>query len=127
LRAFREISRQELSTPRRQGERRKRNSDLGLLCLDQEGRATKMSVRIPRWTSAEESRELAMTSTFKKIEVVGTSSESIEAAIHGAITAAGKEEKNLRWFEVAELRGRISKDGKIDQYQVTVRIGVDFE
>jgi flavin-binding protein dodecin len=68
-----------------------------------------------------------MASTFKKIEVVGTSSESLEAAIANAITTAGKTEKALRWFEVVEQRGRISKEGKIDQFQVTVRIGVDFD
>jgi hypothetical protein len=65
--------------------------------------------------------------TFKKFELVGTSSESISAAISNAIAQASGTVKGMRWFEVAELRGRISKEGKVDQYQVTVRVGADLQ
>ena len=61
--------------------------------------------------------------TFKKVELVGTSSESVSAAINNAITKAGDSIGDMKWFEVVELRGRISK-GKVDQYQVTIRVGV---
>ena len=61
--------------------------------------------------------------TFKKVELVGTSSESVSAAINNAITKAGDSIGDMKWFEVVEVRGRISK-GKVDQYQVTVRVGV---
>jgi len=61
--------------------------------------------------------------TFKKVELVGTSSESVSAAINNAITKVGDSIGDMKWFEVVELRGRISK-GKVDQYQVTIRVGV---
>jgi flavin-binding protein dodecin len=34
--------------------------------------------------------------------------------------------KNTSWFEVAEMRGAI-KDGKVSEFQVTVRIGFKIE
>ena len=61
--------------------------------------------------------------TYKKVELVGTSSESVSAAINNAITKAGDSLGDMKWFEVVELRGRISQ-GKVDQYQVTIRVGV---
>lgn len=60
--------------------------------------------------------------TYKKIEVVGTSPSSIEEAVGNAVAKANDSVKNLRWFEVVETRGRI-KGGKVDQYQVTLKIG----
>lgn len=65
-------------------------------------------------------------SVYKKIEVVGTSSESIEDAIRGAIAKASKTVHDMRWYEVIESRGAI-KDGKVDQFQVTLRIGFKLE
>ncbi|MCD6046389.1 MAG: dodecin flavoprotein [Gammaproteobacteria bacterium] len=55
-------------------------------------------------------------------EVVGTSKESIEAAIQGAVTDAYKKIKHIRWFEVVETRGHV-KDGKIQYFQVTIKLG----
>ena len=65
-------------------------------------------------------------SIYKKIEVVGTSSESLSDAVANAVTKASTTIRNMAWFEVIEQRGRIS-DGKIDQYQVTVKIGFRLE
>ena len=65
-------------------------------------------------------------SVYKKIEIVGTSRASIEEAIESAIARASSTVKNLRWFEVAETRGRIEKDGSVE-YQVTVKIGFALE
>jgi len=63
---------------------------------------------------------------YKKIEIVGSSSKSIEDAIENAVTRAGQSVKNLRWFEVAETRGHI-EDGKVKHYQVTLKIGFTLE
>jgi flavin-binding protein dodecin len=63
---------------------------------------------------------------YKKIEIVGSSSKSIEDAIENAVTRAGQSVKNLRWFEVAETRGHI-EDGKVKHYQVTLKIGFRLE
>jgi flavin-binding protein dodecin len=61
-------------------------------------------------------------STYKKIEIVGTSSKSFSDAASNAVEKAAKTLHNLDWYEVVEQRGRI-KDGKITQYQVTIKIG----
>ena len=59
---------------------------------------------------------------YKKIEVVGTSATSSDDAIRNAIAKAGQSVKELRWFEVAEIRGDI-KDGRVAHFQATVKIG----
>jgi len=63
---------------------------------------------------------------YKKIEIVGSSTESIEDAINKAVTRAGQSLRNLRWFEVVETRGHI-EDGKVAHYQVTLQIGFTLE
>ena len=63
---------------------------------------------------------------FKKIELVGTSNESFSDAAAAAIARAAQTIKHMSWFEVTEQRGSIS-DGKIAEYQVTVRIGFRVE
>jgi len=59
---------------------------------------------------------------YKKIEVVGTSSESFAKAAAAAVKKAGESVHGMRWFEVAELRGRVD-NGQVVEYQTTVRIG----
>ncbi len=63
---------------------------------------------------------------YKKTELTGSSSTSIEDAVKGAITRASKTIRNMRWFEVEEIRGSIEK-GKIDHWQVTLKIGFVLE
>lgn len=60
--------------------------------------------------------------TYKKIELVGSSHLSIEAAVQIAMTKAAHDEKNLRWLEVLETRGHI-EDGKVAHWQVRVTLG----
>jgi len=68
-------------------------------------------------------KEVFMTEhVYKKIEIVGSSKESIEAAIRNAIAKAGETVQNMRWFEVVDTRGYI-EDGKLAYYQVTLKIG----
>lgn len=63
---------------------------------------------------------------YKKVELVGSSSNSIEEAIENAIEMAGKSLKNLDWFEVVGTRGHIS-DGKVSHYQVELKVGFRVE
>jgi flavin-binding protein dodecin len=63
---------------------------------------------------------------FKKIEMVGTSPNSFAEATANAVAKAGETTKGMSWFEVVELRGAIA-EGKVRQYQVTVRIGCKQE
>ena len=55
-------------------------------------------------------------------EVVGSSSESIDDAIKGAISRASKTLHNLDWFEVLEIRGRIDDEARC-HFQVRVKVG----
>lgn len=64
--------------------------------------------------------------TYKKIELVGSSTKSIEEAVQNAVAQAAREEKNLRWLEVVETRAHL-EGGKIAHWQVTVKIGVTVE
>jgi len=59
---------------------------------------------------------------YKMIDVVGTSSTTLEDAIRNAVTKSSKTVRNMSWFEVVETRGRID-GGDVAQWQVTVRIG----
>ena len=65
-------------------------------------------------------------SVYKKIELVGTSTESFSAAAANAIAKASQSLRGMSWFEVTEQRGSI-EDGKIKQYQVTLRVGFRVE
>jgi flavin-binding protein dodecin len=67
-----------------------------------------------------------MASTYKKIEVVGTSPVSFAEAVKGAVAEAARSVRHMGWFEVVEQRGAI-KDGKVSEFQVTVRIGFKLE
>jgi flavin-binding protein dodecin len=60
--------------------------------------------------------------TYKKIEIVGSSTQSIDDAIRNALKQASKTTKNLEWFEVTETRGHIV-DGDVGHFQVTLKIG----
>ena len=64
--------------------------------------------------------------TYKKLEIVGTSPNSIEEAIQNAIKETANNVNNLDWFEVTETRGHII-NSKIAHYQVTVKIGFRIE
>jgi len=64
--------------------------------------------------------------TYKLIELTGTSANSVEDAIQCAITEAAKSVRNMSWFEITETRGAI-RDGKVAEYQVTLKIGFRIE
>lgn len=63
---------------------------------------------------------------YKKLELVGSSPHGVEEAVKNAIGRAGKTLRNLRWFEVTEMRGHI-EDGKIAHWQVTVKVGFTLD
>ena len=65
-------------------------------------------------------------STYKKIEIVGTSETSVSDAIESAVSRAAETIHDLRWFEVGEIRGKI-EGSKIVEYQATLKIGFKLE
>lgn len=67
-----------------------------------------------------------MENVYKKIEIVGSSRNSIEDAIQGAVARASSTLTNVDWFEVSEIRGHV-ENGKIAHYQVGLKIGFKLE
>ncbi len=63
---------------------------------------------------------------YKKIELTGSSTISIEDAIQKAVARAAKTIRNMRWFEVVETRGYI-EEGEVSYWQVTIKIGFTME
>ena len=63
---------------------------------------------------------------YKKLEIVGSSTKSIEDAIENAIAECSKNLRNIEWFEVQETRGHVV-DGKVGHYQVVLKIGFRIE
>jgi dodecin len=64
--------------------------------------------------------------TYKITEIVGTSPESIETAIRNGVDRAAQTLRHLDWFEVKEVRGYL-KDGTVDHFQVTMKVGFRME
>ncbi len=63
---------------------------------------------------------------YKLVELAGSSEISIDDAIQCAITKASQSIRQLRWFEVKEVRGHID-NGKVKHYQVVLRVGFTIE
>jgi dodecin len=64
--------------------------------------------------------------TYKIIEVVGVSEDSVQQAVRNAITKARQTIRNIDWFEVGPIRGAVHKGGELE-FQVEVRIGFRLE
>ena len=64
--------------------------------------------------------------TYKIIEVVGVSEDSIHQAVRNALTKATQTLRNIDWFEVKDIRGAVTKTGE-PVFQVEVRIGFRLE
>ena len=60
--------------------------------------------------------------TYKLIELVGVSGNSIDEAIRNAITRASESLKGIDWFEVDEVRGLVQA-GRVSQFQVKLKVG----
>lgn len=63
---------------------------------------------------------------YKISEIVGSSEKSIEDAIQTAVSRASDTLRNLRWFEVVQIRGHIADAGGL-HYQVTLKVGFTLQ
>lgn len=63
---------------------------------------------------------------YKMVEIVGTSAKGFAEAVASGVSRASKTLRNVDWFEVTELRGRVTK-GKVSQYQVKLKVGFKLE
>ena len=64
---------------------------------------------------------------YKVVELVGSSADSVDDAVRTAIARASATLRNLRWFEVTQVRGTIGADGNVDHFQVTLKAGFTLE
>jgi flavin-binding protein dodecin len=59
---------------------------------------------------------------YRVTEIVGTSSDGLEAAIRNGVARAARTLHNLDWFEVTEIRGHLA-DGQVGHFQVGLKVG----
>ncbi len=60
--------------------------------------------------------------TYTITEIVGSSPDSIDAAIRSGVARASTTLRNLDWFEVTEIRGHL-QDGAVGHFQVSMKVG----
>ena len=60
-------------------------------------------------------------STFKYLELIGTSPNSIEEAMQSAVADAGKSISDIKWVEIDRINAQV-REGKITEYQVTMKV-----
>ena len=63
---------------------------------------------------------------YKSIEITGSSTNSVDDAIQRGVNKAAETVRNLRWFEVTQIRGHIN-DQKVEHFQVTMKIGFTLD
>ena len=63
---------------------------------------------------------------YKKIELVGSSTESSDLAVENALARASQTIHNIDWFEVAETRGHVV-NGRVAHWQVVLKVGFRLE
>jgi len=65
-------------------------------------------------------------SVYKIIELVGTSTESWEAAARNAVEKAGKSLRDLRIAEISTLDMKL-EDGKVAAFRARVKISFKYQ
>ncbi|HEY0309753.1 MAG TPA: dodecin [Luteimonas sp.] len=63
---------------------------------------------------------------YKALELTGSSATSSDDAIRVAIEKASESVRDIRWFEVLDVRGHV-EGGKIAHWQVTIKVGFTVE
>jgi dodecin len=81
---------------------------------------------IHKYSIRNQGGKLMQHNVYKKIEITGSSDNSIEEAVRSAVQRASQTIRNMRWFEVVETRGTI-ENGAVSEWQVTVKIGFTLD
>ena len=63
---------------------------------------------------------------YKSLELTGTSTEGPQKAIENAILRAHDTIRNIKWFEVGQVRGMVD-NGKVTHWQVSIKLGFTLE
>lgn len=66
-------------------------------------------------------------STYKLIELVGTSPTSWEEAVQNVVDKASSTLRNMRIVEVVQLDAKIGDNNKIVAYRAKVKLSFKFE
>jgi flavin-binding protein dodecin len=64
---------------------------------------------------------------YKKVEVIGVSKNGIEQAVENALAKAHHSLEKISWFEVEEVRGHVSPEGKVAEYQVLLKVAFELK
>jgi flavin-binding protein dodecin len=59
---------------------------------------------------------------YKVVEVVGSSTESIQAAVRNAVERASQTLREVEWVEVGQIRAHV-ENGTLAHFQVATKIG----
>jgi flavin-binding protein dodecin len=65
---------------------------------------------------------MSEASTYKIVELAGTSTQSIQEAVRNGVSRANQTLRNLDWFEVTGIRGHI-ENGEVQHFQVEMKVG----
>lgn len=63
---------------------------------------------------------------YKSLELTGSSKTSSDEAIRTAIERASKSIRDIRWFQVTDVRGHVA-DGAVAHWQVTLKVGFTLD
>jgi len=66
------------------------------------------------------------TSTYKIVQIAGTSPDSIDDAMRNGVNRAAATLRNLDWVEVTSIRGHLDGEA-IAHFQVEMKIGFRIE
>lgn len=68
---------------------------------------------------------MVLDKTYRVTEIVGSSADGLEKAIHNGLDRAGVTLRHLDWFQVTEIRGALLEEGV--HFQVTMKVGFRLE
>jgi dodecin len=63
---------------------------------------------------------------YKTIELTGSSAIGVEDAVNKAVAKAGKTVRNMKWFEVTDIRGVID-EGSVAHWQISLKAGFTLD
>jgi flavin-binding protein dodecin len=66
------------------------------------------------------------SSTYKIVEIAGTSPDSVAEAMRAGVKRAASTLRGLDWVEVVSIRGHVEGD-QIAHFQVEMKIGFKLE
>ncbi|MBS7547448.1 dodecin [Dietzia massiliensis] len=67
-----------------------------------------------------------MNHVYSVTEIVGCSPDGTDQAVANAVAEASKTLRNLEWFEVQSVRGKLD-GGAVAHWQVTIKVGFRHE